>query len=84
MYYRVQWPYQSGHTAAYGGLWRAGQVFDLPDALALAINADSPGVLVADPKYILPDPGEPERAVDAAPKDRMVKATTRKRTAAGA
>jgi hypothetical protein len=84
MYYRVQWSYQSGHTAALGGLWRAGQMVDLPDALAVAIGADSPGVLVALPGYVLPDPGEPERAIDAPAQDRMVKAAGRKRTGAGA
>ena len=81
MFYRVQWSYQSGHTAALGGLWRAGQMVDLPDALALAIGADSPGVLVAVPGYVLPDPGQPERAIDAAPSDRMAKAPGRTRKA---
>lgn len=79
MFYRVQWQYQSSHTAAHGGLWRPGQVFDLPDDLAEAIQRDSKGVLLALPGYTRPDPGEPERAIDAAPNDRMVKASGRRR-----
>lgn len=84
MHYRVQWQYQSSHTAAYGGLWRPGQVFDLPDDVAAAIQGDSKGVLLALPDYVRQDPGEPERAIDAAPNDRMVKAAGRKRASVGA
>lgn len=39
--YRVLWDYTSG----YGGPWEAGDVISLDDALAEAINRDSPGVL---------------------------------------
>jgi len=57
-YYRVQWHYSSSLTTAHGGRWEAGQVVNLLDPLAVAILADSPGVLVPMPGYVLPDPGE--------------------------
>lgn len=48
MQYKVQWRYKS----SLGGPWMKGDVIDLREDLAMAVNIDSPGVLkeVAQPK----------------------------------
>lgn len=63
--YTFRWDYRSGLYAA-----TAGETAELADDLAAAIDRDSPGVLEAE--------ASETRAVDAPPKDRMVrKAKTR-------
>lgn len=61
----VQWRYRSN----LAGPWVEGEVVELDEGLATAVNHDSPGVLVAYVK-----PAEPEtRAPEAPAKDRMMK-----------
>lgn len=60
--YRVLWKYAS----SLGGPWAEGQVIELKEAVAAAVNIDSPGVLEV---YVEPEP-EPKKA---APKKRTVK-----------
>lgn len=55
MTYTVQWNYQSG----LGGPWLAGQVLEVDDALAIALNHDSPGVLVPTAQSALIPPNAP-------------------------
>lgn len=59
--YTVQWKYAS----SYGGPWREGEVVELDEAVATAVNRDSPNVLV------------PKTAVK--PKTRAKKAPTKTR-----
>lgn len=84
MWYRVRHEYASGLISHLGGVWRQGQMVDLTDAMALAIEVDSPGALVVVPGYRLPDPGEPEgeTVFDPEPQDRMLRKPGRKRAAA--
>lgn len=45
MRYRVNWNYRS----SLGGPWSAGQLVELAEATAAAVDASSPGVLTLDP-----------------------------------
>ena len=65
--YKVKWDY----TSSLGGPWIKGDVIEMDEAKAEAVNKDSPGVLT---RY----KGK-QRAMNLAPQDRMVKrAKTRK------
>lgn len=68
MKYTFNWKYSS----SLGGPWQAGESVELDDALAQAINIDSPGVLTPVIE------GE-ARAVDVPPSDRMMIAPHAKR-----
>lgn len=68
MRYEVQWEYQS----SLGGPWWAGDVVELTEELAEAVNRDSPGVLQAEKGHVQRAPTT-GRAVEAPPKDRMVR-----------
>lgn len=75
MNFKVQWKY----TSSLGGPFMAGDTVDLDEAMAEAINRDSPGVLVAvNPKKAGKPVGKDEI------RDRAVRqAETRGRTPAG-
>lgn len=64
--YTVQWNYAS----SYGGPWREGEVVELDEAVATAVNRDSPGVVV--PKKPKPKPEAKPRAKNAPTKTRQV------------
>lgn len=68
--YNVQWNYRTHRL----GPWTEGEVIDLTDAEAIAVNKDSPGVLV--PVRVATPAA---RVIDAAPNDRMVKGAGRRR-----
>ena len=68
MKYRVLWTYRSG----IGGPWQAGDVVDVDEPLATAINHDSPGVLVLESEI-------KTRDMEAPPADRMVKVPSGRR-----
>lgn len=71
--YTVQWNYRTNRL----GPWAGGEVVDISDAEAIAVNHDSPGVLV--PVRVS---APAARILDAAPVDRMVKGASRRRAAA--
>jgi hypothetical protein len=71
--YTVQWNYRTQSR----GPWAGGEVIDISDAEAIAINKDSPGVLV--PVRVA---APAARVLDAAPNDRMVKGAGRRRAIA--
>ena len=71
--YTLQWNYRTHRL----GPWAEGEVIDISDAEAIAINQDSPGVLV--PVRVA---APAARVLDAAPVDRMVKGAGRRRAAA--
>ena len=49
MKYRVMWRYESG----IGGPWNGGEIIELTEAEAVALNNDSPGVVeCANPKPV--------------------------------
>lgn len=69
----VQWRYES----SLGGPWEPGERLTLDDALAQAVNRDSPGVLVVEVAEVAaesrstPDSTPEAREVSAPPRDRM-------------
>ena len=68
--YTVQWNYRTDRL----GPWAGGEVVDISDAEAIAVNHDSPGVLV--PVRVA---APAARVLDTAPVDRMVKGAGRRR-----
>lgn len=72
MKYLVNWNYRS----SIGGPWLKGQSVEVDDALAVAVNNDSPGVLTAEVEV-------QARVIEAPPADRMVKAPAAKRKSKG-
>ena len=68
MRYRVNWNYRS----SLAGPWSEGQLVEMTEALAAAVDATSPGVLTPEPEDQHPDqegaqsPAKGERQVKAA------------------
>ncbi len=77
--YRIQWNYKAGAR----GPWVAGDIVELSDTEAAAVQVDSPGVLVlADAPAVAPAPDGEARVIDAAPRDRAMRGPGRRRQGA--
>lgn len=75
--YVYQWNYRSGYGAG-----AKGDVVDLDDETAAAINRDSPGVLVLQAAVVVEAPPV-TRDMTAPPQDRQVKTASRRSSGRG-